>query len=127
MFLLENSKLELEYSYSLIKEVVFNAFRGCNQNIIEWFLVNTSSIPKDVVNKYSIIWNSYLYPAWQWWTKMFNWFFKNSLNLEKYDIQVTDLNCQEENGNTLLMNLVYSFSESLSVQFQFTCCQKELM
>ena len=55
MFLLENSKLELEYSYSLIKEVVFNAFRGCNQNIIEWFLVNTSSIPKDVVNKYSII------------------------------------------------------------------------
>ena len=113
-FLIDVSETKLEFTSNIVKGILEWAFYGCKQSIILWFFQNVSSIPKDVLNKNFLL-HEINIKIDDENLKSFIDFFTSSSNLEKYEIQVADLNNQDLNGNTLLMILTSGYYNLLTV------------
>jgi ankyrin repeat protein len=113
-FLIGKSQIEMDYSNSKIKSMINWAFYNCSIKIVSWLFLNVKSIPKDILNKYSLLHEVKLETDDSTVQSFIEYFLKDS-NLLNLKIDRIDINSRNSGGNTLMMELAGGYFRALSI------------
>ena len=122
-FLIKKSEIEMDYSNSKIRSIILWAFYNCSIKIVEWLLLNVKSIPRDILNKDSLLHEVKL-EADDSIVKSFVEYFLNESNLLHLKLDGFDINSRNIGGNTLMMELAGGYYRALSINLADFLIQK---